>query len=61
MSARLKPNTVTLDRLPNTAGRRSFILPKRSRNTMKKSYGKLKKLAAQGQAAFPGMGGMTFG
>lgn len=35
--ARLKPNTVTLDRLPDTAGRRSFVLPRRRSNTMDKS------------------------
>ena len=58
---RLKPNTVTLDRLPNTAGRRSIILTRRRPNTMKKSNEKLKKAAVQGQVASPEMGGMTFG
>lgn len=61
MSARLKPNTVTLDRLPNTAGRRSFILPRRRSNPMKKSCEKLEEEAAQGQDTSPEMGGMTFG
>ena len=41
--ARLKPNTVTLDRLPDTAGRRSFILPRRRSNTMDKSREELEK------------------
>ncbi len=43
--ARLKPNTVTLDRLPDTAGTRSFILPKRRSNTMEKSRGEMEKSA----------------
>ena len=41
--ARLKPNTVTLDRLPDTAGRRSFILPRRRSNNIEQSYEELQK------------------
>jgi len=48
--ARLKPNTVTLDRLPDTAGRRSFILPRRRSNTMKKLREELEKECAEATA-----------
>ena len=48
--ARLKPNTVTLDRLPDTAGRRSFILRKRRSNTMDKSREELEKEYAEATA-----------
>lgn len=47
--ARLKSNTVTLDRFPDTQGRRSFILLKRRSITMKKTREKLEKEYAQGQ------------
>ena len=48
--ARLKPNTVTLDRLPDTAGRRSFILRKRRSNMMDKSREELEKEYAEATA-----------
>ncbi|RGM91914.1 DUF3847 domain-containing protein [Collinsella sp. OM06-18AC] len=48
--ARLKPNTVTLDRLPDTAGRRSFVLPRRRSNTMDKSREELEKEYAEATA-----------
>ena len=40
---RLKSNTVTFDCLPDTAGKRSFILPRRRLNIMKKSREELEK------------------
>jgi len=48
--ARLKPNTVTLDRLPDTAGRRSFILRKRRSTMMDKSREELEKEYAEATA-----------
>lgn len=60
MSARLKPNTVTLDRLPNTVGRRSFILPKGGQIPWKNRAGNREK-TVQGQAKSSEMGGMTLG
>ena len=40
----------TLDRLPDTAGRRSFVLPRRRSNTMDKSREELEKEYAEATA-----------